>query len=192
MPKIAVIIGSTREGRVTDKLAKWVAEEASKVAEVETLDLRDYPLPFFDEAIPPRYNPNRTPAPEVQKWLDKVSEFDGYIVATAEYNRSMPAVLKNALDNLDNQMADKPVAIVAHGSSGGAQAVASLRISLPGNGAVSLPNALFFSDNVGNAIDEAGVLSAELQEGPYSPQANLVSLVATLAKYAEALKTVRG
>src|SRR6266702_2850981 len=100
MTKIAVVVGSTRAGRQTDKLAGWAAKEVGKLAEVEVLDLRDYPLPFFDEAVSPRYNPERAPAPEVKKWLDKVAEFDGYVLVTPEYNRSTSAVLKNALDFL--------------------------------------------------------------------------------------------
>jgi len=192
MTNIAVIIGSIREGRVTDNLAKWVAEEVGTQAEVELLDLRDYPLPLFAEAGSPRYTPDRQPTPEVKKWLDKMAEFDGYVIATPEYNRSMPGVLKNAFDTLGNQVVDKPVAIVAHGTTGGAQAVASLRVSLPGNGIVTLPDALFFSDNVGASIDKEGVLKAELQEGSYSPQANLSRLIEKLVKYAEALKSVRG
>jgi len=191
MAKIAVIVGSTREGRVTDKLAAWVAKEAADKTETEILDLRDYPLPFFDEAVPPRYNPNRELSADLKKWTDKVAEFDGYIIVTPEYNRSMSGALKNALDNLGNEIADKPIALVAHGSTGGAQAVASLRITLPGNGAVSLPNALFFTDQVGEAIDDEGVLKAELQEGPYSPQASLTGLIDSLVKYSDALKTVR-
>ena len=191
MTKIAVIIGSTREGRVTDKLAKWVETEGVKHAEVEVLDLRDYPMPFFNEAISPRYNPNRTPAPEVKKWLDKVAEFDGYVLVTPEYNRATSAVLKNALDFLDYQFEKKPVALVAHGSSGGAQAVASLRMALPGVGAVSVPQALFFTDRVGEAIDEEGILAAELQENPYGHQANLVTQLETLVWYANALTAAR-
>lgn len=191
MTKIAVIVGSTREGRVSDKLAAWVAKEVGAKADTEVLDLRDYALPLFDEPMPPRFNPNRTPAAAVAKWANKVAEFDGYVVVTAEYNRSMPAVLKNALDSLANEMADKPVALVAHGSTGGAQAVASLRIMLPGIGAVTLPDALFFSDSVGEAIDDAGVLKAEFQEGPYSTQAQLTRQVNSLIGYADALGAVR-
>jgi NAD(P)H-dependent FMN reductase len=191
MTKIAVIVGATREGRVTDKLAKWVAEELRTVADAEVVDLRDYPMPFFDEAVSPRYNPKRKPSAEVQKWLNKVAEFDGYAVVTPEYNRSMPAVLKNALDFLDYQMDNKPVTIVAHGSTGGAQAVANLRMALPGVGAVSLPKALFFTDRVGEAIDEAGVLKAELQDNPYGPQANLKAALGDLKWYADALNAAR-
>lgn len=191
MSKIAVIVGSTREGRQTDRLAKWVAQEVGKVAEVETLDLRDYPMPFFDEAISPRYNPNREPKPEVKKWLDKVAEFDGYVLVTPEYNRSTSAVLKNALDVLDYQMESKPVALVAHGSAGGAQAVGNLRNALPGVGAVGIPQALYFTDRVGEAIDEAGVLKAELAEAPYGPQSSLEAQAKSLAWYAEALAAAR-
>ena len=191
MTKIALIIGSTREGRVTDKLANWAAKEVAKVADYEVVDLRDYPLPFFDEAISPRYNPDRQPTPEVKKWLDKVAEFDGYVIVTPEYNRSMTGVLKNAIDTLGNEAVDKPAAIIAHGSTGGAQAVASLRIALPGAGIVTLPQALFFTDGVGQAIDDEGMLKQELVDAPYGPQVNLTMLVSTLAKYAEALKTVR-
>lgn len=138
MTKIAVIVGSTREGRMTDKLATWAASEVAKKADVEVLDLRDYPMPFFDEPISPRYNPERKPEAAVQKWLDAVAGFDGYVIVTPEYNRTMSAVLKNAIDVLDYQMDNKPVAIVAHGSTGGAQAVASLRLAFPGVGAVTL------------------------------------------------------
>jgi NAD(P)H-dependent FMN reductase len=192
MTKIAVIIGATREGRVTDKLAAWAAKEVARQAEAEIVDLRDYPMPLFEEAISPRYNPQRQPKPEVKKWLDKVAEFDGYVIVTPEYNRSTSAVLKNALDYLAYEMESKPVALVGHGSSGGAQAVANLRMALPGVGAVTIPQALFFTDRVGEAVDDDGILRAELLESPYGPQVVLKTQVEQLVKYAEALKTIRG
>lgn len=191
MTKIAVIIGSTRQGRQSDRLANWAVKEAAQKADVEVLDLRDYPLPFFDEAISPRYNPERKAAPEVQKWLDKVAEFDGYMLVTPEYNRSTSAVLKNALDHLDFQMDKKPVALLAHGSTGGAQAVANLRMALPGVGAVSVPQALFFSDHLGESINDDGELSEEKKANPYGPQSQLTTQVESLIWYAEALKAAR-
>jgi NAD(P)H-dependent FMN reductase len=187
MTKIAVVVGSTREGRQTDKLAKWVAKEIANHAEVEVLDLQDYPMPFMDEPISPRYNPERKPEPRVQKWLNKVAEFDGYAFVTPEYNRSTSAVLKNAIDVLDYQMEKKPVALIGHGSSGGAQAIANLRMALPGVGAVTVPLALFFTDRVGEAIDEDGVLDADLEAQPYGHQANLKTQSETLVWYADAL-----
>ncbi len=191
MTKIATVVGATREGRVTDKLAKWVSLEAAKQADVEVLDLRDYPMPFLDEAISPRYNPERQPSAEVKRWLDKVAEFDGYVFVTPEYNRTTSAVLKNAIDMLGHEMDDKPVALVAHGSSGGAQAIASLRMALPGVGAFTVPQALFFTDRVGDAIDAAGMLSAELEAAPYGHQANLKTIISSLVWYADALKAAR-
>jgi NAD(P)H-dependent FMN reductase len=191
MTKIAVIVGSTRQGRQSDTLAKWAVQEIAKKAEVETVDLAAYPLPFLDEAAPPRYNPDRQPAAEVKKWLDKIDSFDGYAIVTPEYNRSTSAVLKNALDLLDYQMDNKPVALIGHGSTGGAQAVAALRMILPGIGAVTVPQALFFTDAVGQAIDEEGVLKAELQDNPYGPQASLATLADSLVWYSEALSATR-
>jgi NAD(P)H-dependent FMN reductase len=189
MTKIAVVVGSTREGRSTDKLAKWVAAEVARHAEVEVLDLRDYPMPLLEEAVSPRYNPERKPSPEVKKWLDKTGQFDGFVLVTPEYNRSTSAVLKNAIDVLDYQMEQKPVALVGHGSSGGAQAIATLRIALPGVGAVTVPQALFFTDRVGEAIDDDGMLSAELEAAPYGHQANLKTLVEALIWFADVLST---
>lgn len=191
MTRIAVIIGSTRQGRQSDRLAKWAAKEVGQKAEVDVLDLRDYPLPFFDEAISPRYNPDRKPVPEVKKWLDRVGEFDAYVLVTPEYNRSTSAVLKNALDHVDFQMDKKPVALVAHGSTGGAQAVANLRMALPGVGAISIPQALFFSDHLSESINDEGELSEEKRANPYGPQAQLTTQVESLIWYAEALKAAR-
>jgi NAD(P)H-dependent FMN reductase len=191
MTKIAVVVGSTREGRQTDKLAAWAAKEIANKADVEVLDLRDYPMPFLDEPISPRYNPERKPDAETQKWLDKIAEFDGYAFITPEYNRSTSAVLKNAIDVLDYQMEKKPVALIGHGTSGGAQAIANLRMALPGVGAVTVPQALFFTDRVGEAIDENGLIAADLEAQPYGHQANLKTQAEALVWYADALKAAR-
>ena len=187
MTKIAVVIGSTREERQTDKLAKWVADEVGRHAEVELLDLRDYPMPFYNEPGSARYMPERNPGPEITKWLNKLKKFDGFVFVTAEYNRSMPAVLKNAIDVVGHEIDDRPVALVGHGSSGGAQAIANLRMALPGIGAITVPQALFFTDRVGDAIDEAGVLKEELRDNPYGPQASLAVQAEKLVWYAEVL-----
>ncbi len=191
MTKIAVIIGSTRQGRQTDKLAKWVTRGLEGKAEATLLDLRDFPIPFLDEAISPRYNPERKTNEVTQKWLDTMATFDGYVFVTPEYNRSMPAVLKNAIDVIGHEIDDKPVALVAHGTSGGAQAVASLRMALPGIGAVTLAQALFFSDHLSESINDEGELAAAVKERPYGPQSQLETQLDSLLRYSEALKTVR-
>lgn len=191
--KLQIIVGSTRPGRVSDRLAKWAAKEAQKLGDVkaEVLDLADYALPFFDEPISPQYNPERKPNPAAQKWLDKLAEADAYMLVTPEYNRSYPAVLKNALDYADFQMAKKPVAILAHGSTGGAQAIAHLRGAVAGLQAFTVPNATYFIGRVAELVDEAGGLNEEMRLQPYGPQAALETMLADTKWYAEALSAAR-
>lgn len=190
MTKIGIIIGTTRSGRVTDRLASWVNQEVSQHAETEIIDLADYPMPFVDEPSP-RYNPERKAVPEVQKWLDKVAEFDGYVIVTPEYNRTISGVLKNAIDLLDYQMEQKPVAIVAHGSNGGAQAVDTLRSSLPQIGVIVVPQNVYFGARVGEVISEAGELSEELKANPYGPQAALAGVAKQLVWLTETLTSAK-
>jgi NAD(P)H-dependent FMN reductase len=191
--KLQIIAGSTRPGRVSDRVAKWVCNEANKIdgVEAEVVDLVDYPMPFFDEAVSPQYNPSRAPSAEVKKWLDKVAEADAYVLVTPEYNRSPSAVLKNAIDYLDFQFAKKPVALVAHGSTGGAQAVAHLRGIIPGVQAVTVPTATFFSDRAAEHIDEAGNLSEEITAKPYGPLMAVQNTLKDTLWYANALKAAR-
>jgi len=192
--KVQVIIGSTREGRVTDRAAKWVANVAREKLdgyEVELLDLRDYDMPFFNEPVSPQFNPDRKSVPAVKKWLDKIAEADAYILVTPEYSRSYPPVLKNALDYADFQMEKKPVALVAHGSTGGAQAVAHLRGVLPALFAVTVPSATFFSDGVAAKIDEDGNLDEEVKKRVYGPQTALENTLNQLKWYSDALAAAR-
>ena len=157
--KIKVIVGSTRPGRATDRAAKWVANHSQAKAEVEILDLKENELPFFNEAIPPQYNPDRKPEGVVKAWLDKLSEADAVIVVTPEYNRAVPAVLKNALDYVAYELKGKVVGLVAHGSTGGAQAVANLRMVVPGVLAYTAPTAVYLPGMAGMIFDENGALT---------------------------------
>ncbi len=125
--KIAVIIGSVRPTRQGDKPARWIAELAKQVAdfEVEIVDLKDYPLPLFDAPASDLWMP--TPNEIAGKWQAKLSEFDGYIVVTPEYNHSLPGALKNAIDWAYKPFIKKPIAYVSYGSVGGVRAVEHLR-----------------------------------------------------------------
>jgi NAD(P)H-dependent FMN reductase len=191
--KLQVIIGSTRPSRVSDRVAKWVGAEAKYLPDtsVEILDLKDYALPFLDEPISPQFNPDRRPNPIAQRWLDKLAEADAYVLVTPEYNRSYSAVLKNALDYVDFQMTKKPVALVAHGSTGGAQAVAHLRDVLPGLLAVTVPSATYFIGRVSEMIDETGKLNEDLMIAPYGPQASLKKMLEATKWYSDALAAAR-
>jgi NAD(P)H-dependent FMN reductase len=192
--KLQIIIGSTRPGRVTNRAAQWVAKEADNLKDtsVEVVDLLDYDLPFLDEPISPQYNPDRKPNPVAQKWLDKLAEADAYVIVTPEYNRSFPGVLKNALDYVDFQFAKKPISIVAHGSTGGAQALGNLRIVIPALQAISTPAATYLSGRVGDMIDVSGELIDEtLRTNPYGPQASLKMTLEQLKWYSDALAVAR-
>lgn len=126
-PRIGIIISTTREGRFGERAARWVAEIAANRndLDVEIVDLRDYPLPFFEAVASPRFMPVDTP--EAKKWSSKLAELDGYVFVTAEYNHSISGVLKNALDFVFAEPARKPAAFVGYGAVGGARAVEHLR-----------------------------------------------------------------
>ncbi|NBZ87712.1 NADPH-dependent FMN reductase [Stagnihabitans tardus] len=126
-PKIALIVSSTRKVRFADIPTKWFAEKAAAHGgvDIEVVDLRDYPMPFFDEVASNAWAPTQDPA--AVKWQKKLAEFDGYIFVVAEYNRSITGVLKNALDQAYVEWAKKPMGAVAYGSMGGTSAVQHLR-----------------------------------------------------------------
>lgn len=191
--KLQVIVGSTRPSRVSDRIAKWVGITAKDLADttVEILDLSDYPMPFLDEPVSPQFNPDRKSDSVVNKWLNKLSEADAYVLVTPEYNRSYSAVLKNALDFIDYQFAKKPVALVAHGTTGGAQAVAHLRGVMPGLLAVTIPKATFFIGRVSESIDGNGNLNDELKSNPYGPQTALRKMLDDTKWYSDALAAAR-
>ncbi|MCC7478039.1 NAD(P)H-dependent oxidoreductase [bacterium] len=125
--RIAIIIGTTREARFGHKAAEWVQEIAARRSdmEVELLDLRDYPMPFFDEPASNAYVPSANET--AQRWQQKIASFDGYVFVTAEYNRSMPAVLKNAIDYAYPEWSRKAAAFVGYGGVGAARAIEQLR-----------------------------------------------------------------
>jgi len=141
-PKIAVIIGSIRPNRQGDKPAKWIAEQAKAYGafDVEIVDLKDYPLPLFDAPASDFWMP--TPNEIAAKWQAKLNEFDGFIIVTAEYNRSVPGALKNAIDWAYKPFMKKAVAYMAYGSVGGARAVEHLRTIMVELQAVSVRHGL--------------------------------------------------
>ena len=126
-PKIAIIIGTTRATRFGEKAAKWIHGIAAARTDMsfELIDLREYPMPFFDEPASNMWVPAKNEV--AQRWQKKVAEFDGYIFVTAEYNRGVPAVLKNALDYAYPEWVRKPAAYVGYGSVGAARSIEHLR-----------------------------------------------------------------
>ncbi len=190
--KLGIIVGSTRQGRQTIKEALWVANNAKQLegTEVELIDLKDYPMPFFAEAVSPRYNPSRVVDPTAQKYLDILAAQDAYVFVTPEYNHSIPGVLKNSFDYLDWQLVHKPAAIVSHGAVGGARAAMHLKEIISEGKA--LPISEFVAlHGASEAIDEEGNLSEEMKANPYGPQTALDNMLGELKWTSDALSAAR-
>lgn len=126
-PRIAIIVGSTRNVRFADIPTRWIEAQANARGdlEVEVVDLRDYPMPHFDEVASNAWAPTQNPV--AVSWQKKLAEFDGYIFVVAEYNRSITGALKNALDQAYVEWARKPFGAVSYGSMGGANALGHLQ-----------------------------------------------------------------
>jgi len=128
--RIGVILASTRVGRFADRPAEWVLGLAAKCegATFELLDLRDYPMPFFDQPKSPLREPSKNEV--AQRWAQKLGTLDGFVFVTGEYNHSIPAVLKNALDHVYAELNRKSATFVGYGNAGGARAIEQLRLML--------------------------------------------------------------
>ena len=126
---ISVIVGSTRQGRFSEKPAHWILELVRRRnIEGRLLDLRDYPMPFFDDAATPA-TPGRAPYANevVRRWTAEIAAADGFVIVTPEYNYGPPAVLKNALDWVYPEWNRKALAFVSYGSAMGARGIQQLR-----------------------------------------------------------------
>jgi NAD(P)H-dependent FMN reductase len=130
LPRIGVILSTTRQGRFADRPTEWLMNIARQRTDAvfELVDLRDYPMPFFDEPRSPMAVPPKDAV--ALRWGQKLATLDGFIFVTAEYNHGIPAVLKNALDYAYAEFNRKPATFVAYGSAGGARAVEQLRLIL--------------------------------------------------------------
>jgi NAD(P)H-dependent FMN reductase len=126
--RLLVINSTTREGRFSDHVARWTVDGLRRRtdAEVEVLDLRDHPLPFFDGA-PPARKPREYADDAVRAFAERVDAADGFVILTGEYNHGYTGVLKNALDWTFAEWNRKPITFVGWGNVGGARAIEQLR-----------------------------------------------------------------
>jgi NAD(P)H-dependent FMN reductase len=126
--RVAIIIGSTRPNRVGEVVGSWVHEVAAKRddAEFVLVDLADVNLPYLDEGLPPvlgQYANDHT-----KSWAAVVASFDAYVFVTPEYNHSIPAALKGAIDFVYAEWNNKAAGFVSYGVAGGVRAVEHLRL----------------------------------------------------------------
>lgn len=147
--KLAIILGSTRQGRLGARIATWVMQTASAMnADTELLDLKEIQLPFYDEPKTPDDLGGKYSHPAAQLWHDKIKAADRIIFITPEYNHSYPGVLKNAVDHLAGVWKNKPYLIVSYsaGAWAGVRAAMQLRalldyMGLTCRGELNLPQA---------------------------------------------------
>ncbi|MFB5283611.1 NADPH-dependent FMN reductase [Peribacillus sp. Hz7] len=118
---IGIILGSTRQGRVSPQVGQWVKEIADKRgdANYEIVDIADFNLPFLGTTDGTE--------PGIAAWNEKLANLDGFVFIVQEYNHSITGALKNALDFAREAWNNKAAGIVSYGSTGGARAAEHLR-----------------------------------------------------------------
>lgn len=188
MIKIGIILGSIREIRRGGRVAKWLTAQLAnyKKFQWELLDLKEYPLPFYNENDSPEGLEGKYTNLQGKKWANKIGEFDGFIIITPEYNHGTSAVLKNALDWVYYEWNKKPVAFISYSpnAAGGVRAVEQLRLNsiefqmAPINQAIHITYVL-------DTVDENG----KLLKGHFNER--LKSQLEELLWWAKALKTAR-
>ncbi|SFD79056.1 NAD(P)H-dependent FMN reductase [Paenibacillus catalpae] len=117
---IGIILGSTRQGRLSPQVGEWVKKVADgrNDANYEIVDIVDYKLPFFGEA---------DATEQAKAWNEKLFALDGFVFIAQEYNHSITGALKNAIDYAREAWNNKAAGIVSYGSVGGARAAEHLR-----------------------------------------------------------------
>ena len=120
MTKIGIVTRSTRNSRVNMQVAEWLkdlAEILNTGAEFEIVDLNDYEVPLFNEDVPPAMANKQYSTDVINNWSAKIDSLDGYIFVTPEYNKAISPSLKNQLDYIGPEFANKAAGIVGYGST---------------------------------------------------------------------------
>ncbi len=187
--RIGVVIGSIREGRFGDKPAHWIADLLSNKedVEVELLDLKDYPLLMFAEAVSPSKVLGAYGKPDIDRWAEKIANTDGFVFVTPEYNHGYPASLKNNIDHLKKEWNKKPSAFVGYGTYGAVRAVEQLRQVVIDVGLVPLKSAV-------HIVSPWDLLEANgsLKEKAFAPnEGSADRLIEELIWWAQLLKNAR-
>lgn len=128
--RLAVIIGSVREGRFGPVVASWITDRAARHDrfEIDVIDLAGAEIPLALPAVPPALEPNPQRPAGMLDLTERLAAADAFIVVTPDYNRSFPASLKAVIDWHFTQWQGKAIAFVGYsGASGGLLAIEQLR-----------------------------------------------------------------
>ena len=166
---VAVIVASTREGRIGGTVADWFIGRAGRRPglRIDTIDLDRTPLPGRLPARRPRGDDR---APELVSFAERVARADGFVVVTPEYNHGYPGPLKNALDLVREEWRAKPMGFVSYGGpAGGVRAVEQLRLVavelhlVPLRDAVAIPMARAAFGDGGVPDDPGGRIADDVE-----------------------------
>ncbi len=124
--KVLIITGSARPESVNQKIVQLVADTLSHYPDISTeiADLAALQLPFMNAPVAPSDPSFTITDPAVQQWQAIVASADAVIFVMPEYNHSLSAIQKNAIDWLYAEWRDKPTALVAYGYYAGRHAIA--------------------------------------------------------------------
>jgi NAD(P)H-dependent FMN reductase len=176
---LAIIVGSTREGRFGDTVGRWVAAEAAGHGSfsIDLIDLAEIELPPTHRA---------RPTPQVDAFRARLAAADAFVIVTPEYNHSYPASLKHAIDQGYVEWMAKPVAFVSYGgTTGGVRAIEHLRHVFAELHAATIRDYVCFLmarrqfDQDGKPVD------------PEGPRKAAKTMLDRLAWWAEALRNAR-
>jgi len=185
MPVLLVVIGSTRPGRIGLPIGRWFAEVARQHSqfEVRVADLAELALPLMDEPHHPRLQ--KYTKAHTQKWSQMVDQADAVALVIPEYNYSMTAPVKNALDYLSREWKYKPVGLVSYGGvSGGLRAAQMVKQAVTALGMMPLPESVSVAF-AGQYVKD-GVFAA-----PESASQAATVMLDELVRWAKALQVLR-
>lgn len=177
--RVAVITGSTRQGRLGPVVSSWFTARAARRDDLalDHIDLAEAALPA---ALP------REPDEATQGYLDRIGRADAYVVVTPEYNHGYPASLKQAIDLPHAEWRAKPVGFVSYGGlAGGVRAVEQLRQVFAELHAVTLRDTVSFH-NVWALFDDGGHL-----RHPEGPELAAATMLDELVWWGRALRAAR-
>ncbi|MEO3772648.1 NAD(P)H-dependent oxidoreductase [Micromonospora sp. B9E7] len=193
--RIGVIVGSTRPGRRGAAVAHWVMEVAGRHEAVRAgdavftlVDLAEQALPLLDEPVPALFGDYRQP--HTRRWADVVDDCDAFVFVTPDYNRSIPAALKNGIDFLYAEWTDKVAGVLSYGVQGGTRAADHLRTILTEVRTVVVPTGVALS--IFTDFDFTGADPGDRTAGRFAPvdgrEAELSTMLAEVVAWSRVLR----
>jgi NAD(P)H-dependent FMN reductase len=185
-PRLLIIVGSTRPGRVGLPVARWFETRVAQHGAFEPVfaDLAEIDLPLMDEPNHPRLRAYTKP--HTIAWSELVDGCDAIVFVTPEYNHSFSAPLKNAIDYLSQEWAFKPLGLISYGGfAGGVRAVAALKPIAAQLKMVPLPE----------SVTIPGIAQLISDEGEFTPTDSIErsanAMLDELRKWTDVLRALR-